>query len=94
MRDLSACLAGGLPFLMAGDLNSKYVDWNSRLTTTSCKLQRDYAKINSSLVYGPDIPTTIPFCHSWRLWHRLNKDFSVLDESYSAQHSAQITFQC
>jgi hypothetical protein len=25
--DLSACLSGGLPVLMAGDLNAKHVDW-------------------------------------------------------------------
>jgi exonuclease III len=31
--DLSACLGGGLPVLMAGDLNAKHVEWNSRLIT-------------------------------------------------------------
>ena len=30
---LTACFGWGLPFLMAGDLNPKHVDWNSRLTT-------------------------------------------------------------
>jgi hypothetical protein len=29
----AACFGGGLPVLMAGDLNAKHVDWNSRLTT-------------------------------------------------------------
>ena len=30
--DLIACFGGGLPVLMAGDLNAKHVGWNSRLT--------------------------------------------------------------
>jgi hypothetical protein len=30
--DLTACFGGGSPVLMAGDLNAKHVDWNSRLT--------------------------------------------------------------
>jgi len=25
---LSACFGGGMPVLMAGDLNAKHVDWN------------------------------------------------------------------
>jgi len=31
--DLSAWLGGGLPVLMAGDLNAKHVEWNSSLIT-------------------------------------------------------------
>jgi hypothetical protein len=31
--DLTACFGGGMPVLMAGDLNAKHVDWNSLLTT-------------------------------------------------------------
>jgi len=31
--DLPACLGDGLPVLIAGDLNAKHVDWNSRLIT-------------------------------------------------------------
>ena len=31
--DLTASFGGGLPVLMAGDINAKHVDWNSRLTT-------------------------------------------------------------
>jgi hypothetical protein len=46
---------------MAGDLNAKHVDWNSRLTTTRGKLLRDYASRNSCLIYGPDSPTTLPY---------------------------------
>ena len=31
--DLTACFGGGLPVLLAGDLNAKHVDCNSRLNT-------------------------------------------------------------
>jgi len=31
--DLTACFGGDLPVLMAGDLNTKHVVWNSRLNT-------------------------------------------------------------
>jgi len=31
--DLTTCFGGGMPVLMAGDLNAKHVDWNSRLNT-------------------------------------------------------------
>jgi hypothetical protein len=59
--DFTACLSGGLPVLMAGDLNAKHVDWNSRLTTVRGKLLRDYADRHSTLNIGPDSPTTVPY---------------------------------
>jgi hypothetical protein len=59
--DLDACFGGGLPVLLAGDLNAKHVDWNSRLTTRRGKLLRDYADVNSCLIFGPDTPTTNPY---------------------------------
>jgi hypothetical protein len=59
--DLSACLSGGLPVLMTGDLNAKNVDWNSILITTRGRLVRDYANDHSCLIYGPETPTTIPY---------------------------------
>ena len=31
--DLTACFGVGVPVLMAGDVNAKHVDWNSRLST-------------------------------------------------------------
>ena len=58
--ELTACFVGGLPVLMAGDLNAKHVDWISRLTTRREKLLRDYADENSCLFFGPDPPTTLP----------------------------------
>jgi hypothetical protein len=57
--DLSACPGGGLPVFMASDLNSKHLDWNSRLVTKIGRPLRDYAD-NSCLIYGPNKPTTIP----------------------------------
>jgi endonuclease/exonuclease/phosphatase family metal-dependent hydrolase len=59
--DLNACLGGGLPFLMAGDLNAKQLEWNSRLVTTRGRLLCDYADKNSCLVNGPNLPTTVPY---------------------------------
>jgi exonuclease III len=59
--DLTECLRGGIPVIMAGDLNAKHKDWNSRLTTARGSLPRDYADRNSCLIYGPDSPTTAPY---------------------------------
>jgi hypothetical protein len=59
--ELSAYFGGGTPVLLAGDLNAKHVDWNSRLTTRRGKLLRDYADGNSCLIFGPDTPTTDPY---------------------------------
>jgi len=50
-----------LPVLLAGDLNAKHVDWNSRLNTRRGKLLRDYADENSCLIFGPDAPNTNPY---------------------------------
>ena len=50
--------------LLAGDLNAKHVDWNSRLSTTRGKLLRDYADSNSCVNFGPDSPTTNPYIPS------------------------------
>jgi len=57
----STCFSGGLPVLMAGDLNAKHVDWNSRLNTRQGKLLHDYTDENSCLIFGPDTPTTNPY---------------------------------
>jgi hypothetical protein len=57
---LSVCFGGGLPILMAGDLNAKHVDWNLRLSTRRGKLLRDYADGNC-LIFGPDSPITNPY---------------------------------
>jgi hypothetical protein len=59
--DLDACFGGGLPVLLAGDLNAKHVNWNSRLVTSRGKLLRDYADGNACLIFGPDSPTTSPY---------------------------------
>jgi hypothetical protein len=44
--NLSACFCGGLPVLLAGDLNAERVEWNSRLSTGRGNLLRDYADDN------------------------------------------------
>jgi hypothetical protein len=62
--DLSACLGSGFPVLVAGDMNAKHVEWNSRLTTKIGRLLRDYADKNSCLIYGPSTPTTVPYSPS------------------------------
>jgi hypothetical protein len=59
--DLTECLSGGFPVTMAGDLNAKHTDWNSRLITARGSLQRDDVNRNSCLIYGPDSPTTAPY---------------------------------
>jgi hypothetical protein len=41
--DISEFLSGGFPVLMAGDLNAKHTDWNSRRTAPRGSLLRDYA---------------------------------------------------
>jgi hypothetical protein len=46
---------------MAGDLNAKHVDWNSRLNTSRGNLLHDYTDENSCLIFGPDTPTTNPY---------------------------------
>jgi hypothetical protein len=44
---------------MAGDLNTKHVDWNSRLTTRRREILRYYyPEGNSCLIFGPYTPTT------------------------------------
>jgi hypothetical protein len=58
--DLIVCFGGGLPVLMAGDLNTKNMDWNSRLMRRG-KLPPDYADGNSCLIFGLDTPTTNPY---------------------------------
>jgi len=59
--DLTAYFGGGLPVLMAGNLNAKNVDWNSRLKTRRGKLLRDYADENPCLIIGPNSQTTKPY---------------------------------
>jgi hypothetical protein len=57
--DLTPCFGGGLPVLIAGDLNAKHVDLADDHETGN--LLRDYADGNSCLIFGPDTPTTKPY---------------------------------
>jgi hypothetical protein len=93
--DLTECLSGGIPVLMAGDLNAEHKDWNSRLTTVSGSLLRDYADRNSCLIYGPDSRTTASYKHSATpdvLHIPVHKVF-VLPVHLTAQHSDHITYR-
>ena len=38
--DLLECIGGGTPVLLAGDLNAKHKDWNSRLNSPRGVLER------------------------------------------------------
>jgi len=59
--ELSACLDDGLPVLIAGNLNAKHVEWNSRLIMKRGRLFGDYADKNLCLIHGPNTPTTVPY---------------------------------
>jgi hypothetical protein len=54
-------VSGGLSVLMAGGLNDKHVDSNSRMTTRRGKLLRYHADENSCLIFVPATPTTNPY---------------------------------
>jgi hypothetical protein len=60
---LTECLSGGIPILIAGDLNAKHKEWNSRLTTARGSLLRDNADRNSCFIYWPTSPTPAPYTH-------------------------------
>jgi hypothetical protein len=91
--DVTECLSGGIPGLMAGDHKAKHNDWNSRLTTARRALLRDYADRNSCLIYGPESPTTAHYTHNATpdvFDIVVVKDF-VLQIHLTAQNSVQIT---
>jgi hypothetical protein len=54
-------LVAVFPVLLAGALNAKHVEWNSRIITRRGRLLRDYADRNSCLIYGPSTPTTLAY---------------------------------
>jgi hypothetical protein len=56
--DLTECLSGGFPVFLAGDLNAKCTDWNSRLIKDRGSILRDYANRDSCVIYEPNSPTT------------------------------------
>jgi hypothetical protein len=62
--DLSACFKPLLPVLMAGDLNAKHMDWNSRLSTRWGKLLHDYTEENAYMNFELDTRTTYPYTPS------------------------------
>jgi hypothetical protein len=46
---------------MAGDLNTKHLDFISGLTTATGSLLHDYADRNSCFIYGPESPSMAPY---------------------------------
>jgi hypothetical protein len=48
--DLTECLSGGIPVIMAGDLNAKHTYCSSRLITARGSLLRVYSDRNSCLI--------------------------------------------
>jgi hypothetical protein len=58
--DVTVSFGGGLTILMAGDLNAKHVDWDSRLITRRGKLLSYNADGNSCLIFGTEtLPPTL-----------------------------------
>jgi endonuclease/exonuclease/phosphatase family metal-dependent hydrolase len=62
--DLTECLSGGIPVLLAGDLNAKHKDRNSKPIMANVSLLHDYADRKTCLICGPDSPTTVPYTHN------------------------------
>jgi hypothetical protein len=80
---------------MAGDLNAKHTQWNSRVTIARGSLLRDYLNRNSLLIHGPDSPTTAPYTQSAAhdiLDIGVVKDF-VVPVNVCVLHSARIPCQ-
>ena len=59
--DLLECFRGNVPVLMAGYLNAKHKDWNSRVNSCRGELLQEYVSTNSCIVYGPTTHITAPF---------------------------------
>jgi len=78
--DLTACFGGGLPVLVAEDLNAKNVDWNSRLNTRqgenrTCLCRRE---LLSDLWTGlPDHQQIQPLIYSRCSGHRHNQEYLI-----------------
>ena len=53
-------ISRGATVILAGDLNVKLKDWNSRLNFPREVLLREFESVNSSIVLGPDSPNTNP----------------------------------
>jgi hypothetical protein len=80
---------------MAGDLNAKHTDWNSRLITTTGALLLDYANRNACLIYGPYSPTTVPYQQTANpdvLDTVVVKDFVLPVHLTVCHYSARITY--
>ena len=56
--DLDSLLIDNIPTIIAGDLNSKHPNWNSRVTNTNGKILNSYIELNTNCIAaGPFTPT-------------------------------------
>lgn len=60
--DLDAVLDSDSPTIIAGDLNAKHTDWNSRSTNTKGRVLQKYADDKDIVIMGPDEPTHFATC--------------------------------
>ena len=91
---LCECFGGLSPTFLACDMNSKYREWNSKVNTPRGVLLREFASANSCIVYGPDVPTTVPSCptHTPDVLYIVVVEHFVLSVNLTSDlHSAQIT---
>lgn len=64
--DFLTCLAGGLPVLVAGDLNAKHTIWNSRVTSHRGSRLHDFSIRHHCDVHGPTSHTYNPYVRASR----------------------------
>ena len=60
VTDIRALLNNNIPTIIAGDLNCKHTDWNSRLTNTAGKLLNQDSRTHDYFVSAPPSFTHIP----------------------------------
>ena len=65
-KDLDEMQQISQSFLLAGDLNSKNTDWNSRITTSRGRQLARHAENNNYEIFGPTEPTYYPYSPSYK----------------------------
>ncbi|PSN37697.1 RNA-directed DNA polymerase from mobile element jockey, partial [Blattella germanica] len=60
------CLTGGLPVLVAGDLNAKHTFWNSRVTSHRGSRLHEFSIRHHCHVHGPTSHTYNPYVRASR----------------------------
>lgn len=59
--DLDSIFSDQIPTILAGDLNCKHPDWNSRITNKNGRLLQNHCSNSHYSIVGPDTPTIYPF---------------------------------